>query len=99
AFGKCLRIVLKGIGRSFGCLVDNGQHTAFFHQVELYASSLPFDRTRLDISGDTQAKRISLVAHLREFLDGLVIALSLLHAGERKVAERDNDDRDGTAEL
>ena len=61
AFGKCLRIVLKGIGRSFGSLVDNGQHTAFFHQVELYASSLPLDRTRLNISGDAQAKRMRLL--------------------------------------
>src|SRR5580700_9776154 len=61
--------------------------------------SRALDRARLHIPGHSQALRVSAVAHFVQLADGDVIALAILHAGIREVAQQEKNQDRSPAEL
>lgn len=98
ALGHGLGIVLEGIRRGLGAGINDGQHEVVLLEREFDTRTLAANGTGHHVAGHAQPLRVAAVVHLAQLLDGYVVALTLLHAGEGKISERHQDDQDGDGE-
>jgi hypothetical protein len=82
AYGEGLCVVLEGVGRGLGALIDDGEFAALLEQIEGGVGADAMDAARGYVSGDAEVPDVSLLAHALEFADGDVVALVVATAAE-----------------
>src|SRR5271169_1035351 len=99
ALGQRLGVVHEGVGRRLGAVINHGQHQVLLDERELHMRALALDRARRHVAGHPQALGVDAGIHRAQLLDGHVVALALLHPGERQVGQPEDDDPDSHAKL
>ena len=99
ADGESLRVVLEGVGRGLGALVDDGELAALFEEVEGGVGSGAVDAAGSYVAGDAEVADVGLVAHALQLGDGDVVALVVAPAGEGEVGHGGEDDDGGYDDL
>ncbi len=95
AYGEGLGVVLEGVGRRLGALIDDGEFAALFEQIEGGVSADAMDAAGGHVAGDAEVANVRFVAHALEFADGDVVALVVAAAAEGEVGDGAEDDHGG----
>jgi hypothetical protein len=99
AFGQRLGIVLEGVGGRLGAGIADGQAQVLFYQDEFHMRAAALDGSGLYVAGNPQPLGVGAVAQAAQFLDGDVVALAFLDTRISEIAEHEQDDDRGAAEL
>jgi hypothetical protein len=95
SYGEGLGIVLEGVGRGFGALVDDGEFAALLEQIEGGVRAGAMDAAGGYVAGDAEVADVGFVAHALEFANGDVVALVVAASAEGEVGDGAEDDDGG----
>jgi hypothetical protein len=95
AYGERLGVVLEGVGRGLGALVDDGEFAALLEQIEGGVGADAMDTAGGYVAGDSEVADVGFVAHALEFADGDVVALVVAAAAEGEIGDGAQDDDGG----
>jgi len=99
AYGEGLGIVLEGIGRGFGALVDDGEFASLLEEVEGGVGAYAMDAARGYVAGYAEVANVGFVAHALKFSNGDVVALVIASAAEGEIGDGAEDDHGGDNEF